>query len=222
MSQPQKMQLTVGQLSVLEGTNLPADTLLEITIPDKKTEKVVKKRLQAYGQFAKKRNHKFAPDRNAILKIIERKNARKMLAGISRKAFEPDPYSMAILRGKKIAAEDLKRSGGAYSLEQVQALLNGISRQAIEKRVQEGSLFAVPGPNNRKHYPVIQFYSDGRPVKGLKEVIKAIPTDNPWDILNFLTNADYMLDNRRPIDVLKNGEIDKVIFSASRIGEMGN
>ncbi len=154
--------------------------------------------------------------------VKNRRGSNEKLAGIAHHAYRPAPFAMAILRGKQVAAADLEASGGAYRLKQVQELMNGISRQAIEKRVQDGSLFTIPGPNNRKQYPVIQFNADGHPIKGLKDVIKALPTDSPWDILNFLANVDHLLNNRRPIDVLKIGDIEKVVFAASRIGEMGN
>jgi hypothetical protein len=62
--------------------------------------------------------------------------------------------------------------------------MQGVSRQAIDKRVQEGNLLAVPGPSNRRSYPDMQFNPDGAIVEGMKAVCAALPTKNPWTILN--------------------------------------
>ncbi|WP_413992579.1 hypothetical protein ACMDCR_11085 [Labrys okinawensis] len=140
---------------------------------------------------------------------------------ISRDAFRPSARAQAVLQGIRIAEEDLRAAGGAYDLDEVMALLHGISRQAVDKRVQEGSLLAVPGPSNRRMYPTIQFQRDGSLVEGLKAVLRALPTDNPWTVLNFLVHPDGRLGSRKPIDVLKAGEVDLVVEAARRLGEQG-
>ena len=140
---------------------------------------------------------------------------------INQAAYEPDARSLAILEGVRIAQEDLREAGGAYDLDQVRTLMHGVSRQAIDKRVQEGSLLAVPGPSNRRSYPTLQFNSDGTVVDGLKTVSEALPTRNPWTILNFLSQPDDRLSGRKPIDVLKEGKIKLVVEAAQRMGQQG-
>jgi len=140
---------------------------------------------------------------------------------VNKAAFEPDARALAVLEGVKIAQEDLQRSGGAYDLEQVRTLLRGISRQAIDKRVQEGSLLAVPGPSNHRSYPTLQFNADGTVVEGLKAVHEALPTDNPWTVLNFLAQPDDRLGGRKPIDLLKEGKIELVVEAAQRMAQQG-
>jgi hypothetical protein len=140
---------------------------------------------------------------------------------IDARAFEPDAKARALLRGVRLAQEDLKRAGGAYELDEVRTLLNGVTRQAVEKRVHDGSLLAVPGPSNRRRFPTVQFGDDGAPVEGLAEVRRALPTRNPWAVLNFLINPDSRLGQRRPIDALKDGDVASVVQSARRMGEHG-
>jgi len=113
----------------------------------------------------------------------------KRETAINRAAYAPDARSLAILEGVRIAQEDLREAGGAYDLDQVRTLMHGVSRQAIDKRVQEGSLLAVPGPSNRRSYPTLQFNSDGTVVEGLKAVSEALPTRNPWSILNCVASG---------------------------------
>jgi hypothetical protein len=140
---------------------------------------------------------------------------------VNQAAYEPDARSLAILEGIRIAQEDLREAGGAYDLDQVRTLMRGVSRQAIDKRVQEGSLLTVPGPSNRRSYPTLQFNSDGTVVDGLRAVSEALPTRNPWTILNFLAQPDDRLSGRRPIEVLKEGNVNLVVEAAQRMGQQG-
>jgi hypothetical protein len=87
--------------------------------------------------------------------------------------------------------------------------------------VREGKLLAIPGPNNRRRYPTVQFNPDGVVVDGLREVRDALPSRSPWMMLNFLVNPDARLQQRRPIDLLKAGEVGSVIEAAKRLGEQG-
>jgi hypothetical protein len=149
------------------------------------------------------------------------KTAAAHAAVINQQAFEPDARAQALLEGVRIAQEDLRKAGGAYDLAQVRTLMQGVSRQAVDKRVQEGSLLAVPGPNNRRSYPTLQFNRDGTIVEGLKAVFAALPTSNPWTILNFLAHPDDRLQGRKPIDVLKAGSVELVVEAARRLGQQG-
>lgn len=150
----------------------------------------------------------------------ERSNRAKAKANIESSVYAPNSRARALLQGVKIAEADLKEAGGAFKPEEVQKLLNGISRQALEKRVKDGSLLAVPGPSNRRRYPAIQFTRDGV-VPGLKKVQEALPTRNPWAILNFLVRSDSRLGDRKPIDVLRNGDVDLVVSAARGMGVHG-
>lgn len=135
-------------------------------------------------------------------------------------AYAPSSRARALLRGRQIAKNDLLAAGGAYDLAEVQTMLNDVSRQAIEKRVKEGSLLAIPGPNNRRRYPVMQFTQEGV-VPGIKDVQGALPTRNPWAILNFFVQPDPHLDGQKPIDVLREGKVDLVIAAARSMGSQG-
>ena len=140
---------------------------------------------------------------------------------IDETAFEPDARSRALLQGVRIAQQDLREAGGAYNLDQVRTLMHGISRQRIDRRVRERTLLAVPGPSNRQLYPTLQFNRDGSVVDGLKPVLDALPTRNPWSALNFLARPDQRLNGRRPIEALRQGEVAIVVEAARRVAEQG-
>ncbi|MHC6152825.1 hypothetical protein ACVSQB_13595 [Bradyrhizobium elkanii] len=147
--------------------------------------------------------------------------AAKKTAVVNKDAFAPDARALAVLEGVRIAQEDLRRSGGAYDLDQVRTLLRGISRQAVDKRVQEGSLLAIPGPSNHRSFPTLQFNADGAVVEGLKSVQEALPTNNPWTVLNFLAQPDDRLGGRKPIDLLREGKVELVVEAARRMAQQG-
>jgi hypothetical protein len=135
-------------------------------------------------------------------------------------AFEPSPWAQALLRGREMALADLKSCGGAYDLEQVRAMLGGISRSQVHAKVKDGKLLAIPGPSNHRHYPVVQFNARGELIEGLDQVQAALD-DGPWIVLNFLIHPDARLQGRKPIELLEEGKVDVVVTAARRVGEAG-
>lgn len=213
---PAKMALSAAVMTVkgdpvefLQGFKLPEGT--EVAIVSANSELVRKiqrgnaRRLGAVREFVAK----IAP------------SGRSKAAVVNEEAFKPDARSLALLEGARIAQQDLQEAGGAYDLAQVRTLMQGVSRQAIDKRVQEGSLLAVPGPNNRRSYPTLQFGRNGAIVPGLKAVREALPSRNPWTVLNFLAHPDDRLNGQRPIDLLLAGDVDLVVEAARRVGSQG-
>lgn len=177
----------------------------------------------AKSPTAKKRLQSWASERmeeGDQVVASERSTLVKTKAKIESSVYAPNSRARALLQGVNIAEADLKEAGGAFKPEEVQRLLHGVSRQALEKRVKDGNLLAVPGPSNRRRYPVIQFTSDGV-VPGLKKVQEALPTRNPWAILNFLVRPDSRLGGRKPIEVLRDGNVDQVVSAARVMGVQG-
>ena len=136
-------------------------------------------------------------------------------------AGEPDARRRALMRGEVIAQQDLIAAGGALSLAQVQRLLAGASQQRVEQMVADHCLLAVPSPGGGQGYPAFQFLDDGSVVPGLKRVVTALPTKSPWGILNFLVHPDFRLNERRPIDLLKAGDIGLVVEAAAAVDTQG-
>lgn len=157
----------------------------------------------------------------ATEKLTLASKSKGMTSTLDKSAFAPGPRAKAVLRGREIVEEDLRSSGGSYDLEQVRELMHGVSRQRIDARVREGSLLAVPGPSNKRHYPAVQFKEDGTVIEGLRVVQEALPTKNGYAVLNFLIHPDRRLGDRKPIDLLKGGEVNPVVEAARRLGEQG-
>ena len=92
-------------------------------------------------------------------------------ADVSASAFEPGPRARALLRGIEIAQEDLRNTGGAYSLDEVQTLMRGVSRQRMaygKRRLPIGGA----GPSDRRRYPTVECDPDGKIIKGLNRFVR--------------------------------------------------
>lgn len=209
-----------GVMTVLMVRGDPATALKGIRLPAGAGVAIVSDSLETVKKIRNRSKGNFGLFQKFYTKVLS-PNPKTQEAVINQAAFEPDARSLAILEGVRIAQEDLREAGGAYDLDQVRTLMRGVSRQAIDKRVQEGSLLAVPGPSNRRSYPTLQFNPDGTVIDGLKAVSEALPTNNPWTFLNFLAQPDDRLRGRKPIDVLKEGKIDLVVEAARRMGQQG-
>jgi hypothetical protein len=206
-------------LRALSGVILPDGTLINPVKGDVATiKKTLRDLIRSKNELIRRRKKKLVGAETGVDRPIA---ITQSAAPVAATAFEPDARARALLRGVELATADLAAAGGAFTLDQVRDLWRGISRQRIERRVQEKSLLAVPGPSNRRRYPTIQFNPDGTVVKGLKEVQEALDFANPWSVLNFLVNKDERLGDRRPIDLLRRGEIGLVVESARRVGEQG-
>jgi hypothetical protein len=207
-------------MTMLKVRGNPSKALKNLTIPDGAEVAIVSKSSEIIKKLRRRGNVSFGNIRKIKVKPVSQATKTQDPV-INQAAFEPDARSLAILEGVRIAQEDLREAGGAYDLEQVRVLMRGVSRQAIDKRVQEGSLLAVPGPSNRRSYPTLQFNWDGTVVDGLRAVCEALPTTNPWTIVNFLAQPDDRLHGQKPIDVLKEGKVDLVVEAARRMGQQG-
>jgi hypothetical protein len=130
---------------------------------------------------------------------------------------ERDPLAPARVRALQMRERLIAAEGGALTAEQA-ASLYGITRQAIDNRRKRGSLLAVQLGRRGYRYPAWQFTETGV-LAGLDRVLAALETSSPWTRIAFMLNANAWLDGRRPLDLLRAGEIDAVIRAADRFGE---
>lgn len=121
-------------------------------------------------------------------------------------------YASAIMRGL-LAREELKQAeGGSYSAEEVRLLL-GISKVAVLKRYQKGQLIGWrEASQNAVRFPVWQFQGDNL-LKGLPEVMAIFAEEkwvDDWARILFFLNPRHSLKLKRPLDVLRDGDVDLV------------
>jgi hypothetical protein len=130
-----------------------------------------------------------------------------------------DPLANARLRGIHARRQLLQAEGGAIPASEVAEIL-GISRQAVDKRRQSGTLLAIGVGGHGYHYPAWQFDHYGV-IGGLEPVLKALARHDEWMKLAFFVNANVRLDGESPLQRLRRGDVESVLDAAQAYGEHG-
>jgi hypothetical protein len=103
-------------------------------------------------------------------------------------------------------------------VNQVMEILGYDSRQAPLNRLKAGSLIAIKD-NQKWWFPLWQFdanTSDGI-VDGLSRVLKALDCSNLAKV-SWLVNPNPYFANESPLEVLKTGDVERVVESAQSVG----
>ncbi len=149
-----------------------------------------------------------------------------MLAAIQDElALSPKPaagLAMALGRGV-LAREQLKREeGGSFSAEEARLQLGGLSKEAVLKRYRKGRLLGWrEARQNAVRFPVWQF-ADGNVLSGLTDVLETlnrIGWMDDWGRILFFLNPRASLGGKRPLDLLRNGEIKRVAGLAESLDD---
>jgi hypothetical protein len=138
-----------------------------------------------------------------------------------RDALEEDPLLKARLRGVQVRRELLGAEGGTLSSGQAAELL-GITPQAVDKRRRSGKLLALP-VGRAYLYPAWQFdeSSRGGVLPGLEEVLGSFGVEDAWMRASFFLRQNGRLGDKRPLDALREGEIEAVECAVRAYGEHG-
>lgn len=102
--------------------------------------------------------------------------------------------------------------GPVYDAKTVAVILGSpdkpVSRQAVSKR----SLLALRTGNGRVYYPAFQF-ANGQPMAGLADLLSTIDEDlvSRWTLASWLVSPEADLDGASPIDVLRAGDVERVL-----------
>jgi hypothetical protein len=146
-------------------------------------------------------------------RIVEIFTAKETL----NKLAPSDPLAAARLKGVIIKRNLLYEDGQPLKSEDVASLLN-VTRQAVDKRRKKGQLLGVSLGRRGYLYPIWQFL-DGKVLAGLERVLAQLSEYDPWTQLMFFKTGDLRLDGATPLEQLKAGEIDKVVWAASCYGK---
>jgi hypothetical protein len=93
----------------------------------------------------------------------------------------------------------------------------GVSRTTVHERIRTGQLLGILD-NNVMKMPTWQFDPHGPngAVNGLAEVLAVLPA-NVLSKISWLSSTNPIFGNQRPIDVLKNGQLQDVINEARAV-----
>lgn len=148
-------------------------------------------------------------DYDVLLQILEEPEALARLE---------DPLGRARLRGLRMREQLLATEGGTISATEAANLLH-ISRQAVDKRRRVGHLIGLSIGRRGYAYPIWQFSDDGETLAGLADVLTLLSEHDPWMQTEFMLNPNALLGDMAPLELLRQGETERVARAARLFGE---
>jgi hypothetical protein len=149
-----------------------------------------------------------------LLRALEAPAVQEALA-------EQDPLAPARARWLEDQQRILAAEGGTQTTGELARAL-GITREGVRMRAKRGSLLALP-MGSALYFPVWQFTNtqEYKPLPGLRDVLHALPRHDAWGKAIFLLGGEPALDDARPLDYLRRGEVASVLAAARQFGEQG-
>lgn len=132
-------------------------------------------------------------------------------------------FEQVRLQSLGVEAEMLAEEGGMLSDAEFARQLGIKSRQTVHNYRQAGKLIAVPRGVRNVAYPAWQIHR-GALLPGLAEVLAALRPQrlSPLARVNFFLTEAGALDDQRPLDALRAGEVAAVVAHAQRYGVIGS
>jgi len=115
--------------------------------------------------------------------------------------------------GAAIVASMQQAEGGAYSSAQLGELLN-LSAAVLHRRRNEHRIVYWRDPKNAYFYPRWQFNEAGALLTGIQEILQTFNSQDEWRIMRYFLGSRHQLGGRRPLDLIRAGEIEAVLAHA--------
>jgi hypothetical protein len=118
---------------------------------------------------------------------------------------------------ERIVAELQNAEGGALSGADLKSRW-GLTAAVLHRRRKEHRIIYWRDSRHDFFYPQWQFTETGALLAGIQEVLKIFDSDDEWRVMRHFLGARKQLGERRPLDLLRDGEIDTVIAHARNHG----
>jgi hypothetical protein len=134
-----------------------------------------------------------------------------------------DDYDAALIAGAGRRAALLGAEGGCVGAEAMGRLLD-MTKQAVHMRRRKGGLLAVATGKRSFAFPVWQVH-EGRVLAGIPEIVHALVASfgrrHDEQAMRFVLGENPQLSGRRPLDLLRTGEVETVLEAAATYGVQG-
>jgi hypothetical protein len=141
---------------------------------------------------------------------------------IGRGVSRDQKLALAHIRGLEARQQLVEAEGGSWSSEEVARLLH-ISKTAVLKRLSSGRLVAWREERlQAARFPRWQFDEHGQVLDGLEDVLGILNQDrrlDVWGKVLFFLQEKPGLDGRRPLDLLRQGDLKEVSLLAQAYAE---
>lgn len=155
-----------------------------------------------------------------LLRALEASDERSGLAVALAETVEippaRDPLGRAKARSLEVRRRLLEEAGGAYEVSAVAEFL-GITPAAVHQRRQRGTLLAVRAANGQWVYPAFQFEPPTL-ANEIGRVLSAFRVAEPWTKLSVLLSGAPSLGGKRPLDALREGDLEGAIEAVVAYG----
>ena len=133
------------------------------------------------------------------------------------------PIARARLHGIRRKRAMLETGGGSVGTAEAAEILGGISKQAVDKRRERGTILALPRGGGGYAFPLWQFDEGTRDglVRGFARVLKSFSVENPWMRAEFMLAPSARLGGKTPLDALEDGEEEAAARAAAAYGVHG-
>lgn len=138
--------------------------------------------------------------------------AIKVLVGPPAVVFDP------LQAGRDVVRQLQKEEGGAWTGAELNEHF-GLTSATLHKRRSEHRIISWKDAKNRFHYPKWQFNDAGVLIPGVQEVLQTFQSSDEWRVMRYFLAPRHQLDDRMPLDLLRAGEVDKVVAHARAHGE---
>ena len=138
-------------------------------------------------------------------RVIELRKAIKHLQGIA--PFSPQEA------GKAMVARLQDAEGGALSGAEMKQE-HDLTPAVLYRRRKERRIVLWRDARHDFFYPRWQFTPTGALIPGVQDILQIFDSDDEWRIMRYFLGPRKQLGNRRPLDLLRAGETDKVMAHA--------
>lgn len=114
-------------------------------------------------------------------------------------------------RSVKLQKQLARAEGGSLSVDQA-ARLMGVNKATLMRRWRRHRVIAWKD-GKEVRFPRWQF-DKNKVLPGICEILKAFQSDDRWRVMLYFLSARSSLADQRPLDLLRNGELDRALQHA--------
>ncbi len=116
-------------------------------------------------------------------------------------------------RVDRIVAELKTAEGGAFTGAELATKFQ-LTASVLHRRRREHRVIFWRDPQHENRYPRWQFNEAGALLPGIQEVLQAFESFDEWRVMRYFLGPRKQLGGKRPLDLLRNGDIETVVNHA--------
>jgi hypothetical protein len=120
-----------------------------------------------------------------------------------------DPYAA----GERLVEELQAAEGGTWTGQELQGRFN-LTPATLHRRRKEHRIIYLRDAQHDFHYPKWQFTPSGALLPGIQELLAIFQSQDEWRIMRYFLGKRAQLADLRPLDLLRDGEKEKVLAHA--------